>query len=70
MNAHGIAAPEPRVMVTVLGVGPDDVSVIDARRAHSDVDMVRVELGDVHFAGPLRVMVAVVESARNGGEGL
>jgi hypothetical protein len=39
MNAHGIAAPEPRVMVTVLGVGPDDVWVFDARQAHSETDL-------------------------------
>jgi hypothetical protein len=76
--SEGIAAPEPRIMVTVLGVGPDDVRVFDARQAHSETDLVRIEFGDVHLAGPLRLMLAVIEtaalalveieSARNGGE--
>jgi hypothetical protein len=76
--SQGIAAPAPRIMVTVLGVDPDVVRVFDARRAHSDTDVVRVEFGDCHLAGPLRLMTQVIEraalelvqieQARNGGE--
>jgi hypothetical protein len=74
----GIAAPDPRVMVNVLGLTPDAVRVVDARRSRSDLDIVRIELADVHLAGDLRTMTAVlertslglvqIEGARNGGE--
>jgi hypothetical protein len=58
----GIAAPEqPRIMVSVIGISPDLVRVFDARRSRADVDMVRVELGDRHIAGDLRMMNLVVE---------
>jgi hypothetical protein len=76
----GIAAPEPRIMVTVIGLDPDAVRVVDARHPRSDVDIVRVELGDVHLAGPLRVMAQVlaraaegitdIEAARRGRDGI
>jgi hypothetical protein len=58
---NGIAAPEPRVMVTVLGLTADDVRVVDARQSRSEVDVVRVELGDVHVAGDLHTMRQVAE---------
>ena len=58
---NGIAAPEPRVMVTVLGVTVDHVRVFDARRSASETDLVRVEFGDVHVAGELHTMQQVVE---------
>jgi hypothetical protein len=74
----GIATPEPRIMVTVLGLTPDDVRVVDARRSRSEQDIVRVELGDVHIAGDLRTIALVlerasvglveIEGARKGGE--
>jgi hypothetical protein len=53
-------------MVTVLGLGPDAVRVVDARRSGSAVDVVRVELGDVHLAGPLAVMASVLGRAAEG----
>jgi hypothetical protein len=62
----GIAAPAPRVYVTVLGVGPEDVRVVDARRSGNDVDVVRIELGDVHIAGPLHTMTLVLARAAEG----
>jgi hypothetical protein len=62
----GIAAPEPRIMVTVLGLTAEHVRVVDARRSGSDVDVVRVELGDVHFAGDLHTMTAVLARAAEG----
>jgi hypothetical protein len=62
----GIAAPAPRVYVTVLGVGPEDVRVVDGRHLGSDVDVVRVELGDVHIAGPLHTMGLVLARAAEG----
>jgi hypothetical protein len=62
----GVAAPEPRVLVTVLGLSPDDVRVVDARRSGSDVDVVRIELGDVHLAGDLRTMQRVVSRVLDG----
>jgi hypothetical protein len=74
----GIAAPEPRVMVTCLGVSPDLVRVVDVRRSRSDVDQVRIEIGDVYLVGDLRSLTLVVErismglmeieGSRNGGE--
>jgi hypothetical protein len=48
-------------MVSVIGISPDLVRVFDARRSRSDVDMVRVELGDLHIAADLRTMNLVVE---------
>jgi hypothetical protein len=76
----GIAAPEARIMVTVLGLDPDAVRVVDARHTRSDVDVVRIELGDVHLAGPLHTMALVlaraaegitaIEAARRGPEGM
>jgi hypothetical protein len=66
MTSHGIAAPEPRILVTVLGPDPDDVRVVDAGRAHAETDLVRVEIGDVHLAGPLRLMAQMVERAAQG----
>ena len=62
----GIAAPAPRVYVTVLGVGPEDVRVVDARRSGSDVDIVRIEVGDVHIAGPLHRVALVLAKAAEG----
>jgi hypothetical protein len=50
-------------MVTVLGVDPDAVRVVDARRSRSETDLVRVEFGDVHLAGQLRMMTLVIEKA-------
>ena len=38
----------------------------DAGRSGSDVDVVRVELGDVHIAGPLRTMALVLARAAEG----
>jgi hypothetical protein len=40
--------------------------VIDARRSGSEVDVVRVELGDVHVAGPLHAMALVLARAVEG----
>jgi hypothetical protein len=57
---NGIAAPAPRVMVTIIGLTADDVRVVDARRSRSEVDVVRVELGDVHMAGDLHTVAQVV----------
>jgi hypothetical protein len=62
----GIAGPEPRIMVTVLGLDPGAVQVVDARRSGVDVDVVRVELADVHLAGPLHVMARVAARAVEG----
>jgi hypothetical protein len=64
--ANGIAAPELRVMVTVLGVTVAHVRVIDARQSRSEVDVVRVELGDVHVAGDLYTMQQVVARVAQG----
>jgi uncharacterized hydantoinase/oxoprolinase family protein len=61
-----IVSPDARIMVSVLGADPDSIRVVDARRSHSDTDLVRVEIGEVHFAGPLRLMVAVIERAALG----
>jgi hypothetical protein len=36
------------------------VRVVDARRSRSEVDVVRVELGDCHVAGDLHTMRQVV----------
>ncbi|HEY6415681.1 MAG TPA: hypothetical protein VIX41_05575 [Acidimicrobiales bacterium] len=69
----GIAAPAPVVYVTVLGSGPDDVTVRDVG-THAGV--VRVELGTEHIAGPLDVVARVlaraadVEAARLEGDPL
>ena len=52
-----------RVYMTVLSVTPEDVRVVDARRSGSDVDVVRIELGDVHIAGPLRQIALVLARA-------
>jgi hypothetical protein len=75
----GIAAPEPRILVTVLGLTPDRVRVVDARRTGAEVDVVRVEFGDVHVAGDLHTIAVVlaraaervtdIEAARRGAEG-
>jgi hypothetical protein len=62
----GIAAPEPRVMVSVLGLTAEHVRVVDARRSGSDVDVVRIELGDVHIAGPLHALALVLAKAAEG----
>jgi hypothetical protein len=59
----GIAAPAPVVYVTVLGLSPDDVVVRDAG---TDPDVVRVEIGTVHIAGPLRMMLAVLDRIADG----
>jgi len=40
--------------------------VVDARRSGSDVDVVRIELGDVHIAGPLHTMALVLARAAEG----
>jgi hypothetical protein len=76
----GIAAPEPRVMVTVIGLTVEHVRVVDARRTRSAPDMVRVELGEVHLTGELHQMALVIarataglvdiETARRGPEGM
>jgi hypothetical protein len=63
---NGIAAPEPRTMVTVLGLTVDHVHVIDARQSRSEVHVVRVELGDVHVAGDLHTMRQVVARVAEG----
>jgi hypothetical protein len=65
-------------MVTCLGVSPDLVRVVDVRRSRSDVDQVRIEIGDVYLVGDLRSLTLVVEKisfglveiegSRNGGE--
>lgn len=62
----GIAAPEPRILVTVLGLTPDHVRVYDARRSGSDVDVVRVEFGDVHIAADLHTMAVILARAAEG----
>jgi len=36
------------------------------RRSGSDVDVVRIELGDVHIAGPLHTMALVLARAAEG----
>lgn len=64
--ANGIAAPEARIMVTVLGLTADDVHVTDTRRTGSTTDLVRVEFGDVHLAGDLRTVQQVVARAADG----
>jgi hypothetical protein len=53
-------------MVTVLGVTVEHVRVVDARRAGTTVDIVRVELGDVHVAGPAHTMALVLARAAEG----
>jgi hypothetical protein len=51
-------------MVTVLGLDPDAVTVVDASGV--GVDVVRVELGDVHLAGPLHTLTQVLARAADG----
>jgi hypothetical protein len=63
VSGQGIAAPVPVVYVTVLGLTADDVVVRDAG---TDPDVVRVEIGTVHLAGPLAVMAQVVARAADG----
>jgi hypothetical protein len=62
----GIVAPEPRVMVTVLGLTVDHVRVVDARRTRSAPDLVRVELGEVHLTGDLHTMALVIARVTEG----
>ncbi len=76
----GIAAPEPQITVTVLGLTVDHVRVVETRRTRSDIDVVRVTLADVTLAGPLHQLQLVVakaaeglvevEAARRGPEGM
>jgi hypothetical protein len=40
--------------------------VVDARSPGSDVDVMRIELGDVHVAGPLHTMAFVLARAAEG----
>jgi hypothetical protein len=79
MTAHtGIAAPEPRVMVTIIGLTVDHVRVVDTHTTRSAPDMVRVELGEVNVTGELHTMalvvarvaegLAAIEAARSGGD--
>jgi hypothetical protein len=62
----GIVAPEPRVMVTVLGLTTDHVRLVDARRTRSAPDTVRVELGEVHLTGDLHTMALVIARVAEG----
>jgi uncharacterized hydantoinase/oxoprolinase family protein len=61
-----IAAPDPRVMVSVLGMTADLVRVVDSRSTRGDRDLVRVEFGDVHLAGDLRTLNLILERAALG----
>jgi hypothetical protein len=53
-------------MVTVLGLTPDHVRVVDARRSRSAPDVVRVELGEIHLTGDLHTMALVLARAAEG----
>ena len=62
-----IVAPEPRVTVQVVGLGPADVRVVDTRHPNNhDIDVVRVELAGVSVIGNLHGLATVFGEVANG----